>query len=117
MVTLLQVLDIASYLHDDSAAFMAEERWLGHGAVVHLVELRVADAAGDQLEHYLVGTRIGEIDLVDHQRLITGQENGGAGSHRSQPPPQPHRAAVRCTCIRAAARIIVHSTGCVWTCG
>ncbi len=49
------------------------------------VEIRVADAAPDETNERLAGLRLGELDLLDGERLAEFLEHGGADTHRADP--------------------------------
>ena len=45
------------------------------------VQLRVADATGEQFDLYLRRSRIGQVDVVDHHRLAELDVDGGLRLH------------------------------------
>ena len=64
------------------AGGLVAERGRPRPGIVQFVDLRVADAAGEQLQDRLVRTRIGKIELIDDERLAAGGLDGGARGHR-----------------------------------
>ena len=56
----------------------------------HLMELRVADAARELLDHDLMGPRVGEIDLIDTEgaRALGADNDTRGGGHGSGSFPQ-----------------------------
>jgi hypothetical protein len=52
---------------------MTQQRWkalAGPSRPAHRVDLRVANAAGKELDQNLVGRRVRQLDLIHDQRLI-----------------------------------------------
>ena len=60
---------------------MPEDHGAGLLTVVHLVELGVADAAGQELDGGLVRLGIGDFQLVDEEGLIDADLDGCPASH------------------------------------
>ena len=85
-VAFLDVRDLAAGGDHGASRLVPEE--LGRGAgTVHLVKLRVADAAGELLDDDLVGPGVGEGDLVDAEGAGLGgaDNNAGVGRHGKAP--------------------------------
>src|SRR5262249_13172276 len=90
--------------HDDAGALVAEHDRRRAGRV-HLVELRVADAAGEYLDDHLVGAGVGEREVREPQRplLLRKDDDARVGRHCSilsaagpgAGPGAPRRAARR----------------------
>src|SRR5207244_410952 len=68
---------------DDARSFVPEDRGriAGRVGTRGRVEVRVADAAGDQADEHLTGFRLGEIELLDLERLAEPLEHRGADLH------------------------------------
>src|SRR4051794_12191389 len=95
MVTDREVADIRADRLDDARALVAEDRRriarrVGARRGVHV---GVADAAGLQPDEHLAGLRLGEIDLLDHERRAELLQDGGSHTHAGQPTRGPPRAA------------------------
>ena len=69
---------------DDAGALVAEHRRRVAGRVGAggRVEVGVADAAGDEPDEHLARLRLGEVDLLDDERLPELLENRGPDTHR-----------------------------------
>ncbi len=68
---------LAHLLHDASG-LVAQDRWQLHRPQpLDLVEVAVADAAGDGLDHDLAGPGVVDIDLLNDQWLVDFVEDGG----------------------------------------
>ncbi len=65
--------DVATHMRNDAGALVAQHPWQGRVSVVHLVELRVANAAREELDDDLVGLRVGDLQLIDYQSLFAGR--------------------------------------------
>ena len=85
---------------DHARALVAEHRRRVAGGVDARggVEVGVADAAGDQPDQHLAGLRLGEVDLLDGERLAELLQHRGAHLHRTFTVGDPTRPrAVRRT--------------------
>jgi hypothetical protein len=76
--------DVGAHALDDAGALVAEHggriaRRVGAGG---RVEVGVADAACDKADERLAGPRLGQLDLLDRQRLPKLLQHGGAHLHR-----------------------------------
>ena len=85
VIALLHALDARPHVHDDSCAFVAEDRGenalgirAGQGKGVGM-----ADTGCSDLDQHLAGLGALEIDLDDFERLPRGERNGGACFHPS----------------------------------
>ena len=76
------VTPVADRLHH-ARALVAEHRRRVAGRVGARrgVQVGVADAAGDQAHQHLARARLGQIDLLDRERLPELLEDGGADLH------------------------------------
>ena len=81
VVPLAQVCHLAADAGDDASTLVPEDHGAGLLTVVHLVDLGVADAAGEELDRRLVRLRIGDLQLVDEERLIDADLDGCPASH------------------------------------
>ena len=74
---------------DDAGALVAEHgrRVAGRVGARGGVEVGVADAAGDEPDQHLAGPRLGELDLLDGERLAELLEHRGAHLHPRPPSP------------------------------
>jgi hypothetical protein len=70
MVAFGDVANVPTNVGDYSRAFVAETQWTMHVRPIHVVELGVADPAGEQFDDYLVRARVWDFDLVDDGPLV-----------------------------------------------
>ena len=68
---------------DDSCSLVPEHRRRVPGRIGARgrVEVGVADAACDQADEHLTGVRLGEVELLNLERLTEPLEHGGAHFH------------------------------------
>ena len=69
MVAFFQVRDVRTHVGDDACAFVSQDHRPRSVGVVHLVELGMADAAGKELDQYLVRSGVGYLQLVHNESL------------------------------------------------
>jgi hypothetical protein len=61
---------------------VAEHGRIGDGEVsVAAVQVGMAHAAGDDFDQHLVGTRVGQVDILDHERRELLADDGGGDLH------------------------------------
>ena len=80
-VAFFDVRNIRTDGDDSASAFVTEQGRGRRLRVVHLVQLRVAHAAGVELDVNLIGTGVRDLDLVDLQRLSVFDVDCGLASH------------------------------------
>ena len=81
MVPLAKVRHFAAHAGDDAHTLVPEDRRAVLLGVVHLVDLGVADAAGEELDRRLVRLRVRDFQLVDDEGLIDADLDGCPASH------------------------------------
>ncbi len=72
---------------DDARALVTEHarRVPGRVGAGGRVQVGVADAAGDEPDEHLARPGLGELDVLDDERLAELLEHGGADLHRGDP--------------------------------
>ena len=88
---------------DDAGALVAEDarRVAGRVGAGGRVQVGVADAAGGEPDERLTSLRLGQLDVLDDERLPELLQHGGADPHGAKRNRQPLAAA---TGVTGAAR-------------
>src|SRR6185437_11580868 len=85
VIAFLDVGDVLPHAGDHAAAFMAEAHGPGHGGVAQLVDLGIANTAGEVAHDDLVRAGIRDVDFVDYQRSPVLDLDGGLALHDGPP--------------------------------
>jgi hypothetical protein len=96
-VAALQLRDARSHLLHDACPFMTQDdgpRGVP-GEPLMGAQVRVADAGGRDAHADLVGTRIAQLELLEHRRRLSLAGYGGADLHRSCPSKRVRHRAPR----------------------
>ena len=81
LVADLDVGDVLADAGHDAGAFMAEQERAGDAVIVHLVQLRMAHAAGVKLDGDLIRTGIGQLQLFEQETSTDFGLHSGDGLH------------------------------------
>ena len=71
MIALRNIAHPFSYLQHDTGRLVTEHRrqWRGNAAM-HGVQIAMAHAAGDSFHQHFIGTRLGDLDVLNAERLV-----------------------------------------------